>query len=51
MHLADGKVVLVVKKAMTDAQTKLSPKGLAEILAVAPSDRLTTTWAWIKSTP
>lgn len=51
MHLTDGKVVLVVKKAMTDAKIKLSHKGLAEMLAVQPSDRLTSTWALIKSTP
>ena len=51
MHLVDGKVVLVVKKAMTDAEIKQSLEGLAEILAVQPSDRLTSIWAWIKSTP
>jgi hypothetical protein len=41
----------IVKKAMTDAEIKQSLKGLEEILAVQPSDRLTTTWAWIKATP
>jgi hypothetical protein len=41
----------IVKKALTDAEIKQSLKGLEEILAVQPSDRLTTTWAWIKATP
>jgi hypothetical protein len=38
----------IVKKALTDAEIRQSLQGVAEILAVQPLDKLTTTWGWIK---